>query len=119
MGITNCIMYFMKFTTKKRISDFIRVILVVMILGTSFSFQNNASSKIGKEEVISTNLSKIETNDYEKLEYKTISEIKDKEIGILTGTVYDGITKEILPDTDYQYFSNISDLTQALLTKKN
>ena len=42
----------------------------------------------------------------------------DKRIGILTGTIYDGITKKIVPDADFHFYSTITDLTSALLSNK-
>ena len=47
-----------------------------------------------------------------------ISVLQDKRIGILTGTIYDSVTKEKLPDAEYLFYNNITDLTSALLTNK-
>ena len=58
--------------------------------------------------------------DYDNLvlEYNSIEELEGKRIGILTGTIYDGITKSVLSNADYHYYSAITDLTSALLSNK-
>ena len=60
----------------------------------------------------------VKDNNESTLKYNSISELADKKIGILTGTIYDSITKKVLPDADYQYYSTITDLTSALLSNK-
>lgn len=57
-------------------------------------------------------------SDTGELEYNSVSELRDGRIGILTGTIYDSVTKEVLPGLDYQFFSTISDLSAALLSNK-
>lgn len=51
----------------------------------------------------------------------TINNVKDldgKNIGVLTGSLYDGMTDEYINNANKMYFNNSSDLVQALKTKK-
>ena len=60
----------------------------------------------------------VKDNDALTLKYNSIEELEGKRIGILTGTIYDGITKNVLSNGDYHYYSTITDLTSALLSNK-
>ena len=60
----------------------------------------------------------VKDNNQSELVYNSISELENKKIGILTGTIYDGITKNIIKEADFQYYSTITDLTSALLSNK-
>ena len=50
--------------------------------------------------------------------FGSLEEIKDKRIGIMTGTIYDAIVKERFPEAEYQYFNTVTDLSSALLSHK-
>lgn len=87
----------------KRIKDKVLTIVTLLIVSMSLfactSTQTNSS-------------------DTATLKYNSIEELENKRIGILTGTIYDGITKNVLHEADYQYYSTITDLTSALLANK-
>ena len=50
--------------------------------------------------------------------FGSLEEIKDKRIGLMTGTIYDAIVKERFPEAEYQYFNTVTDLSSALLSHK-
>jgi polar amino acid transport system substrate-binding protein len=52
------------------------------------------------------------------LEYNSIAELSGKRIGILTGSVYDVISKQLISEADFAYFNTISDLVSALHSDK-
>ena len=47
-----------------------------------------------------------------------IDQLKNKRIGIMTGTIYDAIVKERFPDAEHYYFNTTTDLLSALLSHK-
>ena len=47
-----------------------------------------------------------------------VEQLKEKRIGVVTGTIYDAIVKEEFPDAEYYYFNTITDLCSALLSHK-
>lgn len=54
----------------------------------------------------------------ETLRITDVEQLKEKRIGIVTGTIYDAIVKEEFPDAEYYYFNTITDLCSALLSHK-
>ena len=47
-----------------------------------------------------------------------VEQLKEKRIGVVTGTIYDAIVKEEFPDAEYYYFNTNTDLCSALLSHK-
>ncbi len=45
-------------------------------------------------------------------------QLKDKKIGVMTGTIYDAIIKERFPEAERQYYNTFTDLSSALLSHK-
>lgn len=58
-----------------------------------------------------------ENNDV-SLEFNTISDLKDKRIGILAGSIYDQSAKKRLSEEDFSYFNSVSDLVSAMQSNK-
>lgn len=87
----------------KTLKVFISLILLLSLFACSQNLNNDLSDKDDNEV---------------SLEYNSISELNGKQLGILTGTIYDSITKDVMPKQNYQYFNAITDLTSALLAKK-
>ena len=50
--------------------------------------------------------------------YTDLEELKDKRIGVMTGTIYDAIVKKRFPEAEYHYFNTVTDLSSALLSHK-
>ncbi|MCR5346197.1 MAG: transporter substrate-binding domain-containing protein [Fretibacterium sp.] len=50
--------------------------------------------------------------------YASLDELKDKRLGVLTGSVYDSILKKAFPSARVFFFDNVPDLTTALLSGK-
>ena len=47
--------------------------------------------------------------------YTSLEELKDKRVGIVTGTSFDQVTTEQFPDAEVEYFNNTTDLITALI----
>ena len=52
------------------------------------------------------------------LEYNSVAELEGKNIGVLTGSVYDDISKELIPNGNFAYFNTASDLISAMDANK-
>ena len=53
-----------------------------------------------------------------ELEYNSIPELNGKNIGIMTGTIIDGIVSDLLPSANKVYYSGAGDLATALKSGK-
>ena len=59
-----------------------------------------------------------ENNKTAGLEYTSVSDLQDKNIGILLGSVFDSVSHTVLPDANYLYYKSYGDLVSALKTGK-
>ena len=57
-------------------------------------------------------------NSTSELEYTSISELQDKTIGILIGSMFDSASHDRLPNANYLYFQSYGDLVSALRSGK-
>lgn len=54
----------------------------------------------------------------EEVEYSSIQDLADKRIGVQTGSTFDAITRESLPNAEISYYNTYADLAEALITNK-
>ena len=54
----------------------------------------------------------------ESVGYSSLQELSDKRIGVQTGSTFDAITAERLPDAKVEYYNTYADMVEALMSNK-
>ena len=91
-------------------ADFIiiAVLLAVIVCAVLFAVQRNNDSKMESQAPAGTAEQTAETRTI------TYNDYSGKKIGVQTGTIFDEMIKENIPDADISYYNSYTDLLSAL-----
>ncbi len=94
------------------------VMLLLIVIPTAHVFANEEDGIMVRDDFAAGNAGMNGAADTPDGGYRSLDELNGKRIGVQTGTTFDEIVLDALPDAKISYFNTYADMTAALETHK-